>query len=192
MEEMQRRREELDESIRKFHEERSDSKKEIEKLQKQYDKASAEEKASADAEQEKRRDHEKTSQVIRKIEGDLSFAREKLIKNQAALESLRNITERYEGYGNTIKEVMKLRDNQPKIHGVVADIIRTKKQYETAVKYFKLSKSEFAHYNLAILILFGYINGTKNEVLEHYNLCKNSCHIHQYDIDDMKKFIDNF
>lgn len=67
-----------------------------------------------------------------------------------------------------------------------------KKQYETAVKYFKLSKSEFAHYNLAILILFGYINGTKNEVLEHYNLCKNSCHIHQYDIDDMKKFIDNF
>ena len=67
-----------------------------------------------------------------------------------------------------------------------------KKQYETASEYFKLSKSEFAHYNLAILILFGYINGTKNEVLEHYNLCKNSCHIHQYDIDDIKKYLDNF
>ena len=67
-----------------------------------------------------------------------------------------------------------------------------KKQYEIAAKYFKLSNSELAHYNLAILILFGYINGTKNDVLEHYNLCKNSCHINQYAIDNMKKFIDNF
>lgn len=50
------------------------------------------------------------------------------------LESLRNITERYEGYGNSIRKVMEVKDTHKGIIGVVADIIQTEKKYETAVE----------------------------------------------------------
>lgn len=52
----------------------------------------------------------------------------------ARLESMKNIAERYEGYGNSIKQVMDTRDRLRGIHGVVADIITLDKQYETAVE----------------------------------------------------------
>lgn len=50
------------------------------------------------------------------------------------LESLRNITERYEGYGSSIRKVMEVKDTYKGIIGVVADIIQTEKKYETAVE----------------------------------------------------------
>ena len=50
------------------------------------------------------------------------------------LESLRNITERYDGYGNSIRRVMERKESNKGIVGVVADIIKTKKQYETAIE----------------------------------------------------------
>lgn len=49
-------------------------------------------------------------------------------------ESLINLTERYEGYGNSIKRVMEQRSEKPGIVGVVADIIKTEKDYETAIE----------------------------------------------------------
>lgn len=53
---------------------------------------------------------------------------------KSKLEALRNITERYDGYGNSIKRVMEQKDNNPGIIGVVADIIQVNKEYETAVE----------------------------------------------------------
>ncbi len=50
------------------------------------------------------------------------------------LESLRNLTERYEGYGNSIKKVMEVKDKYPGIIGVVADIISVRPNYETAIE----------------------------------------------------------
>ena len=50
------------------------------------------------------------------------------------LDSLKNITERYEGFGNSIKKVMELKTTQKGIIGVVADIIKTEKEYEIAVE----------------------------------------------------------
>ncbi len=50
------------------------------------------------------------------------------------LESLRNLAERYDGYGNSIRRVMEVRDRVKGIHGVVADIITTRKEYETAIE----------------------------------------------------------
>lgn len=40
------------------------------------------------------------------------------------LESLQNLAERYDGYGNSIRRVMEVRDQIHGIHGVVADLIR--------------------------------------------------------------------
>ena len=53
---------------------------------------------------------------------------------KSKLEALRNITERYDGYGNSIKRVMEQKDNTPGIIGVVADIIQVNKEYEVAVE----------------------------------------------------------
>lgn len=53
---------------------------------------------------------------------------------KSKLESLINLTERYEGYGNSIKRVMERKASKPGIVGVVADIIKTDKEYETAIE----------------------------------------------------------
>lgn len=53
---------------------------------------------------------------------------------KSRLESLMNLTERYEGYGNSIKKVMEKKPQMPGIIGVVADIIKVDKAYETAIE----------------------------------------------------------
>lgn len=50
------------------------------------------------------------------------------------LENLRNMTERYDGYGQSIRRVMEQKKSNPGIVGVVADIIKVDKKYETAVE----------------------------------------------------------
>ncbi|MCC8067444.1 MAG: chromosome segregation protein SMC, partial [Clostridiales bacterium] len=55
-------------------------------------------------------------------------------REMSRLESLRNIAERYDGYGNSIRRVMEQKDHEPGILGVVADIIKVEKEYETAIE----------------------------------------------------------
>ena len=55
-------------------------------------------------------------------------------RDKSKLDSLVNLTERYDGYGNSIRRVMEQKDKHPGIIGVVADIIKTDKQYETAIE----------------------------------------------------------
>lgn len=55
-------------------------------------------------------------------------------KINSNLEALRNMTERYEGYGNSIKRIMELKEHKKGIIGVVADIIKAEKKYEVAIE----------------------------------------------------------
>lgn len=55
-------------------------------------------------------------------------------KKQSRLESLQNIAERYEGYGGSVRRVMEKKDEISGIHGVVADLMKVEKKYETAVE----------------------------------------------------------
>lgn len=55
-------------------------------------------------------------------------------REKSRLESLVNITERYDGYGNSIRRIMELKEKNPGILGVIADIIKVEKQYETAIE----------------------------------------------------------
>lgn len=61
--------------------------------------------------------------------GQTTFHRE-----QSRLESLKNITERYDGYGNSIRRVMEKKSSEPGLLGVVADIIKVDKKYEIAIE----------------------------------------------------------
>ncbi len=53
---------------------------------------------------------------------------------RSKLETLTNLTERYEGYGGSVKKVMEQKEKEKGIVGVVADIIKVEKQYETAIE----------------------------------------------------------
>ena len=53
---------------------------------------------------------------------------------KSKLEALSNLTERYEGYGGSVKKVMEQKEKNPGIIGVVADIIKVEKKYETAIE----------------------------------------------------------
>lgn len=55
-------------------------------------------------------------------------------REESRLESLKNLTERYDGYGNSIRKVMEQKKKYPGIHGVVADLIQAEKKYETAIE----------------------------------------------------------
>lgn len=78
---------------------------------------------------------------IAQYQQELAKGQEKLRVGQTAyhressrLESLKNITERYDGYGNSIRKVMSNKDKVPGLLGVVADIIKVEKEYEIAVE----------------------------------------------------------
>ena len=53
---------------------------------------------------------------------------------RSKLETLTNLTERYEGYGGSVKKVMEQKEKVKGIIGVVADIIKVEKKYETAIE----------------------------------------------------------
>ncbi len=55
-------------------------------------------------------------------------------QEKSKLEALSNLTERYEGYGGSVKKVMEKKDAEKGIIGVVADIIKVDKEYETAIE----------------------------------------------------------
>ena len=73
---------------------------------------------------------EKLKDQSRQMEnGQAAYHRE-----SSRLESLKNLTERYDGYGNSIRRVMEQKSREPGIHGVVADIIHVQKDYEIAIE----------------------------------------------------------
>lgn len=55
-------------------------------------------------------------------------------QRKSKLEALSNLTERYEGYGGSVKRVMEKKEQEKGIIGVVADIIKVDPKYETAIE----------------------------------------------------------
>ena len=72
--------------------------------------------------------------TIAEKNGELDKLTQNYHREKSRLESLVNITERYDGYGNSIRKIMELKDSNPGILGVIADIIKVEKQYETAIE----------------------------------------------------------
>ena len=64
----------------------------------------------------------------------LQETKEKYHQEKSRLDALNNLTERYEGYGGSVKMVMEQKKSEKGIIGVVADIIKVEKKYETAIE----------------------------------------------------------
>ena len=87
------------------------------------------------------RENEEQSRKMNEVQEEIDTltvrfneSQKRYLSDVSRLESLRNIAERYEGYGGSIRRVMEKKKEYPGIHGVVADLIQTKKEYETAIE----------------------------------------------------------
>ncbi len=79
-------------------------------------------------------EYEQSEAEEQKLAVNLTGAQGKVQSVSAKLESLKNIAERYEGYGNSVKRVMEQGERTGGVHGVVADLIKVDKEYETAIE----------------------------------------------------------
>ena len=80
-------------------------------------------------------------QKIAEKKSELSAADERLRSTEveyhqekSKLDALANLTERYEGFGGSVKRVMEQKDREPGLIGVVADLVKTEPKYETAIE----------------------------------------------------------
>ena len=75
-----------------------------------------------------------TAKALRDLSRELNNTQQDYHMAHTKYESLRNLSERYEGYGNSIRRVMEARAQISGVRGVVADLIDVPKEYETAVE----------------------------------------------------------
>lgn len=75
-----------------------------------------------------------SEQEVKRLTRNLNDRHQDYHTAYTRLESLRNLAERYEGYGNSIRRVMEVKDRIRGIHGVVADLVTTDQKYETAIE----------------------------------------------------------
>ncbi len=68
------------------------------------------------------------------LKDKLNRAKEQNMRSHSQLETLKNIAERYDGYGNSIRRVMECKEHNHGVIGVVADIIKTEEKYEIAIE----------------------------------------------------------
>lgn len=85
-------------------------------------------------ERELEAEHTRLTGEVRQISQRVLKKQQEYQANYTRLDSLKNLAERYEGYGNSIRRIMEIKDQIPGIHGVAADLLTTKKQYETAIE----------------------------------------------------------
>ena len=74
------------------------------------------------------------SEELKKQNAQMEIGQTAYHREESRLFSLKNITERYDGYGISIRRVMEQKDKVPGIKGVVADIIQVEKNYEIAIE----------------------------------------------------------
>ena len=86
--------------------------------------------AARDMEEQNRQWQKKASETNHELEEAVT----RFHKAQSKLESLKNIAERYDGYGNSIRKVMEQKAEHKGLLGVVSDLIQVEKKYETAIE----------------------------------------------------------
>lgn len=109
-----------DESIRGYE-------KDLQEISEEIQTYIAEVKSQEEKIQELQRTLAKRTEQLRA--GQTAYHRE-----ASRLESLKNITERYDGYGNSIRKVMEKKEQEQGLLGVVADLIKVDKAYEIAIE----------------------------------------------------------
>ena len=134
LEQVQVRRSEVVQKLLKFKSDESVQDEQIQAEQQKLKEASERLDALGIAQTECETEAQRLEQEMRRLTRNLNERQQEYHTAYTRLESLRNLAERYDGYGNSIRRVMEVRDRVRGIHGVVADLITTEKKYETAIE----------------------------------------------------------
>lgn len=106
----------------------------IKKLQEEFEKINEEIHALNDSQEQKEERLSLFREELANKDQRLRDTQVNYHQEKSKLEALTNLTERYEGYGGSVKKVMECKEREKGIIGVVADIIKVDKKYETAIE----------------------------------------------------------
>lgn len=134
LEQVQVRRSEVSQKLLKIKSDESVQDEQIENQQVEIGRAKEKLETLKSAQAESESQQTLLEKSCRKLRQSLSEAQQEQKIASAKLDSLRNLAERYEGYGSSTRRVMEQKARVSGIHGVVADLITTKKKYETAIE----------------------------------------------------------
>ena len=133
-EENERRERELSAGIEQAQSSETEQVQIIDDLKKQF----AETGERIRALQERQKQIDETISGMKKRLGDedelLRASQLRYHQEKSRLDALVNITERYEGFGGSVRRVMQNRSLESGLIGVVADLLKTDKKYETAIE----------------------------------------------------------
>ena len=134
MEQLDIRKAEVSQRILRLKSEEAILESDREKAQKQYDTVTnVIQSTNAECVRLDEEIHQ-IQEKLKKQNSQMEIGQTAYHREASRLESLRNITERYDGYGNSIRRVMEQKSREPGIRGVVADIIHVQKDYEVAIE----------------------------------------------------------
>ena len=106
----------------------------IHSLEREFENVNGEIQRLNDSQSKKEEELEEIREALTQLDQELRDTQVLYHKEKSRLEALSNLTERYEGYGGSVKRVMEQKDRKKGIIGVVADIIKVDKKYETAIE----------------------------------------------------------
>ena len=133
-EENERRMQELSVGIEQAQSNETEQTQIISDLRRQFGEIAS----SIKAMQERQKEIETTISGMKKRLGDedeqLRESQLRYHQEKSRLDALVNLTERYEGFGGSVRKVMQNRSAEKGVIGVVADLLKTDKKYETAIE----------------------------------------------------------
>lgn len=134
LEQVNVRRSEVCQKLLKFKSDESEQDERLEALQKEADEIETKISESQEAQAFSENRAEELEGEVKRLNKNLNDKQQEYHTSYSKLESLRNIAERYEGYGGSIRRIMEVRDRIHGIHGVVADLVKVPKKYEIAIE----------------------------------------------------------
>ena len=134
MEQLRIRKAELNSRLLRARSDEAERDAEIQSLQEAFQRITDEISETA-AHLAQMEEHNKTFRDrLRQKDEEIKESQGAYQRHKSQLDTISNLTERYEGYGNSIQKVMEQREHHKGIIGVVADIIKVDKEYETAIE----------------------------------------------------------
>ena len=134
LEQINIRKSELDKRFIEYKSEELEYNKKLDEFRKELEEATAGIVELNERDELLKNSIEETEEKIREKMSEINRLNNEYHRDKSKLDTLVNITERYDGYGNGIKKVMEQKDAQNGIVGVVADIIKVDKKYEVAIE----------------------------------------------------------
>ncbi len=133
-EQAQLRKSELTQKLLEARSSEETQRESFEQHQKELEKVSSRILELTASQREKEEEAEGFRRQLGKLNEELEIGQSAFHRESSRLESLRNMAERYDGYGSSIRKVMEQKGKHPGILGVVADLIKVDQKYETAVE----------------------------------------------------------